>query len=179
MNRYLERTPARSATRWYSWGSTLAVVPETGPGFSIGADGWLEVPPGDILSDGDRISEADARWAYSDALTAFGNPPCITRLAPPGELRFFHWGWAANPTLAVMRDDDVTYSLGPRGWRRVHPAEALWCGCEISESEARRAYSDRLLTYGADPFRARQLELELERPTKRRTCITENSLASH
>src|SRR5262249_44318425 len=109
-------------------------------------NGWMAVRPGEILGDGDPISEADARKVYEDELMAFGNPPPLVRPLNPldATTRWFHWGWSSNYTLGVVRGAEA-WSLGPSGWRTVrYPADVVWDGWEISEHEARRAYADRL-----------------------------------
>src|SRR5262249_46588910 len=64
--------------RWYSWGRPLAVIPDEG-GFSIGPEGWTRAPAAEMVDDGTPLSEAGARRAFSDELTAFGDPPPARR----------------------------------------------------------------------------------------------------
>jgi hypothetical protein len=67
-----------SHPRWFSWGSTLAVVAADGRAFSMGADGWLSVAEPDVTWDGREISQDEARRAFASSFDALGEPPLIS-----------------------------------------------------------------------------------------------------
>lgn len=66
--------PLSDKTRWFVWGSTLAVVAGA-RAFSIGAEGWREVNPVDVGWDGTPLSEAEARAGFARRIAKFGEPP--------------------------------------------------------------------------------------------------------
>lgn len=68
--------PSSTAARWFSWGTTVAVVFD-GAAFSVGKDGWQPVNSADVGWDGRPISEAEARTIFATDFETFGEPPII------------------------------------------------------------------------------------------------------
>jgi hypothetical protein len=64
-------------------------------------------------------------------------------------VRWFYWG----DTVAVVAGMDA-FSAGAKGWRPVNEAEVTWDGLEISEAEARKAFSESFETFGDPPIRS-------------------------
>jgi hypothetical protein len=61
--------------------------------------------------------------------------------------RWFAWG----TTVAVVREGVGAFSVGKDGWIPVSPADVTFDGTEMSETAARRAFTDEFDMAGEPP----------------------------